>query len=236
MSIGLEPILEWNMTAQEAKAFKVCLLWLRNAREFFPENEVGRIPKKGDPRKSSIVRYAWKMVRETAGYGLKDEEVSLYVRAQCEMLRSIQLGGRHVRVGPNCLTGDKAWVRWKMWQREHARSYERQQHATSSEVKTPTYKLTQELEKSRDFLEKKFGHLPTLNDIAIASCNGDIARWAGLYSISPFYILLSPFCYEAFQGRKIQEVIPSVDFNIYKKDIDTTAIEEFKKIFPHEVY
>ena len=55
---SLEDILNYEMTPEEAKAFKLALLWEELCQQEFPDERRVSL-KKGDPRKSTLFRYCY---------------------------------------------------------------------------------------------------------------------------------------------------------------------------------
>ena len=63
----LDAIVEHNMTPIEAKAVKIGIIWMKLSKEVFPNYNHMRV-KKGDPRKSALFRYCYKLIKETKGH------------------------------------------------------------------------------------------------------------------------------------------------------------------------
>ena len=116
--VKLEAILDYDLDELEAKAYKLCLIWIERSRKIFPDYQHSGM-KRGDPRKSLIFKYCYKLVRETQGV-LEDKDYALYIRAQLDVLRHINTGKKTAPlIDANCLVGDKAWKRWKLWKRKY---------------------------------------------------------------------------------------------------------------------
>ena len=108
----LEAILHYQMPPLEAKAYKLALLWQDATAKEYPEYNHIRLRKKGDPRKSLLFKYCYKLARETQGL-IPDEQYPLYILAQLHILKHIATDNLHARIGPEILCGEKAWWRWK---------------------------------------------------------------------------------------------------------------------------
>ena len=110
----LERILKYDMSPEEAKAYKLCLLWDSICQKEMPNYKFSKSKASGDPRKSLLFRYCYKLLKETKGL-IGDKDYRLYITAQIHVLCSITDGEVHALISPQCLTGDKAWRRWKLW-------------------------------------------------------------------------------------------------------------------------
>ena len=107
-------ILEYDMSKEEALAFRLAILYMQLARQYFPNyNHVG-LPKKGDPRKSELFRYCWKMLKEA---DLTFDEYRPYIQSQLAILKNIKIGEDHPLIHPRCLVGKVAWRRWGVWKK-----------------------------------------------------------------------------------------------------------------------
>src|SRR5579885_1638384 len=102
MEYNLDPIFEYNMNAEETLAYKLGLLWMAISDKLMPDYKYAtRYPKKGDPRKSSLFKYCWKLSRETKGL-IDVKDYKLYIAAQIHMLMAIEIGNTHPNIGPWC--------------------------------------------------------------------------------------------------------------------------------------
>lgn len=185
----------------------------------FPNyNHTNGYPKTGDPRKSMLFKYCYKLIKETQGL-IKPEEYKFYIKAQLDLLKA---NVEAPVINPSCLVGDKAWIRWKIWKKELDRK-------NSNISKEDTFKIEKNtiiknLNSTKEFLIGKFGK--DINKEIISNYKVDISRWINLGKIDPIYALLSPWI------TKYGEVIN--DFDIYRKFITEDVKEEFKKIFSYE--
>lgn len=110
-------IAKWNMSPEEAKVFKLCLMWEYYTSVLIPTIQVTKLPKKGDPRKSYLFRNCWKLYRETNTL-IKDDEYKRYIQAQIEILKDIKSEGVCSHIDAGCLHGEPAWIRWLVWQKK----------------------------------------------------------------------------------------------------------------------
>lgn len=231
---SLEPILDYEMTDQEAKAYKVCLIWMKMCNKVLPDYKYTTLPKNGDPRKCHLFRVVWKLLRETKGI-VKDEELAHYIRAQLEILKGIKReSGAHVLIDPICLTGEKAWVRWQIWRRKFEASSRAENQRREVEERTPLYKIAKEIDKTRAFFSRYYDPLPTQEQVTEMITNKNLKRWVMLGKVSLYYVLHSPYCRNAFHHLKLSDYFSNIDLALYANDITPESHTVFRARFPHE--
>ena len=221
MSDRLQDILIYNMTEEEARAFKVCMLWEETIQEELPGYQTSKLSKKGDPRKCSLFKYCFKLIRETKGL-LKNEEYRLWVRAQVQVMKNITDGRVHALVDEKILAGDKAWVRWKMWKSKYDKKINK---PAVAEVKESLTVIKGELKRTRKFLESQYQGMPSLQEIERNINDRMIIRWLTLGKVSPYYVLLSPLVRKAMSGTTFEDQFV-FDLAFYKNCI-TPEVEKF---------
>jgi hypothetical protein len=225
---GMDIALHYNMDEEQTQAYQICLIWLETSKKVFPDYKHYRMPKKGDPRKSLLFKYCYKLVRETKGI-IPIGEYPLYVRAQLDILKAITDGKQHPMVDPNILTGNKAWVRWLIWKKK----YDQKVKAIKEKIDTPIHKIKQELENTRAHLVKHFHGLPTLGQMQQALDNKNLFRWIAGKQLSPYYLVLSPFILKLFPEYEGLET--NTDLDVYREQINVEVAEVFEQIFPNEL-
>lgn len=220
----LEPIIDYNMPILQAKAYKIGLIWIELSRKLFPDyKHVNGYPKRGDPRKSSLFRFCYKLVRETQGL-VPDNEYRLFIKAQLQMLKALDLGqGVHPRIDPGCLVSDKAWIRWKMWKRKYDQIAKRQTKEDTGLDMASEAVVYRELMSTKKFLEGRFDDL---EEECFMTASRDIERYIALGKISGYYALLSPW---VKRHCKL-----TIDLKLYDKSITPDIIAKFREIFPNE--
>lgn len=219
----LEPITDYQMDELQAKAYKVGLLWQFYSRQMFPNYTHDRgYPRKRDPRKSRLFQFCYKLVRETQGL-IPDEEYSLYVKAQLQILAHINVGDGHPMIGPFCLAGDKAWVRWKIWKKKYDVQFKNTTKAELDLEKTPLKAVCEELDKTKAYLFGKFGGQPKEQDIMMGA--RDMERWIGLEKVSGYYAVLSPWV------KKYCKNI-TIDLSLFQTTLEMENY--FRQIFDYE--
>lgn len=211
---SLEPIIEYKMTAQQALAYKLCIAWLVLSRKIFPYYKHSKgLPRAGDPRECSLFRYCFKCVRETAGL-IPENEYNLYVKAQLDVLRAIDIDGKHPRIEPTCLCSDKAWVRWKMWRSK----YEKLVVKPNDVPIVDTDSIVKELQKTKIFLSNQF----ELKEEQYMMGAKDLERWISLGKVSGYYAVLSPWVKKYCKNIKI-------DLTVFKTNKELE--DKFKELF-----
>lgn len=224
---SLEPIIDYEMTPLQAKAYKLGLQWLVLSRKCFPNYRHSKgYPRKGDPRRCMLFQCCLKAVRETQGL-IPDNEYKFYIKAQLDVLRAIDIGGRHPQIEPNCLAGDKAWVRWKIWKRQ----YDKLAKGGSSKEEagldvTPLADIIKELNTTKAFLEGRFEGHPKEEQIMMG--HRDMERWITLGKVSGYYASLSPWV------KKYCKTL-TVDLELYTKSITPEVKEHFNNQFAYEL-
>jgi hypothetical protein len=231
--LSLEPILTYKMTPDEAQAYKLCVIWSDLCLEILPEYGHFNIPRKGDPRKSHLFRYCWKLLRETKNL-IKDTDYQDYIRAQLEVMKNIKIKDASPRIDPMILVGEKAWKRWMLWKRRFDRLGKSHSLGRGEDIQAPIYVVVQGLEKSCEFLRQRFEGHPSPVQIQQAKESGDLKQWVALGQVSPYYILLSPFCRRVFPQMQFDNYFPTTDFDLFKKSCTMEVLEIAKRIYPSE--
>jgi hypothetical protein len=225
MEFSLEPIIEYDFSDLESQAYKVCVLWISLSRKVFPEYKHGTgLPKKGDPRKCQLFKYAYKLIRESQGV-IKPEDLSLYIKSQLDMLKAITQQSDFPFIGPQILVGDKAWIRWKMWKRQYDAISKRQTLDEANLDMIPFEAVKKGLEETKQFLIGKFEGEPKEEQIMMGHV--DMSRWVGLGKVSPFYAILSPWV------KKYVKIV-NLDPLVYEKSVTQDVIDLFKNLFHYE--
>ena len=224
----LEEIVEYRMTEEQAKAFKLALVWEQLCRKEFPDLPHVRLRKKGDPRKSVLFRHCYGLVKDMKGV-LKDEDLHLYLRSQLQVLKAVGC----VRVEPAVLRGEKAWRRWKFWKRRYDKEMNTKQTAEEVGVSAPLHAVKREIASTRAFLERKFGGRYARRPVFDAVWQGIMTRWLNYANVSPYYIVLSSWVGEALEGRDIEEVF-LFDTGVYWRSITEEVRKAFREAFPEE--
>lgn len=225
----IDAIEIYNMDELEARACHIASLWLEQSRKAFPDYRHSRM-KKGDPRKSLIFKISYKLARETNGV-LDPKEYQLYVRAQLDVLKYINSGKDHPLIDANCLVGERAWNRWKMWKKRYESIKKKPQETTASGI--GYQKAIDGIEKTKEFLTKTFNSDLSFEKYHESYINNNIFRWITLGKISPYYLTLSPFISKLFNEQDYKKI--NFDINVYKSCINENVKQFFAKTFPFEL-
>jgi hypothetical protein len=222
----LDAIFEWNMTVQEAEAYKLCLIWEEQIKKLFPNGRFARIPDKGDPRKCNLFKHCWKLHRLTRGL-LKEDEYKLYVVANLHILKH-----HNARIEPNSLCGDKAWVRWRVWKR----MYDKKALEVRGEEVPPSLsvspKIVIELDRTKLFLFEKSEGAPT-KEKTKAFLERSMKIWVSMGKVSYYYIVLSPWINELAKIEDLEQKY-LFDASLYREKADEGVKAFFKKEFEYE--
>lgn len=224
MEYNLDPIFEFRMNEEETLAYKLGLLWMATSHKLFPGyKHASGFPKKGDPRKSSLFKYCYKLMRESKGL-IEPKDYQFYISAQLQMLKAIEIGNTHPLIGPWCLVGEKAWVRWKMWKRKYDNIGKSKTLEDVGLDKSNFEEVKKELDKTKKFMDNKFG---TLTEETFQLKTKEIARNISLGTISGFYAALSPW---------VTKHCKLGDYDLtYFKTVDQHGRDYFDKLFSEHV-
>lgn len=220
MEYNLDPILEYQMNEDEAVAYKIGLLWMAISSQVIPNYKyISSFPKKGDPRKSSLFRYCHTFMNRTKGL-IDPKDYKLYIAAQLQMLKAIEIGNLHPNIGPWCLIGDKAWTRWKIWKRKYD-NVGKSKSLKEAGLETASFEeVKKELDKTKKFIISKFGNF---TEESFKSHSKDIERYISLGMICGFYAALSPWTVKYCK-------LENIDLNYYS-NVSEEALNYFHKVF-----
>lgn len=212
-----EKIIIFKMTNQEAKAFRLALLWISLTRKFLPKDasvSVATLPK-GDPRKGYLFKMCWKLLRETTGL-LKEQDYKYYFAAQLSMLKNIHRDNGHAHVSHNVFVGEKAWVRWKIWKKLF------DERICAADLPQNDDHIIDELNRTKVFLQKT----------AVSKFNiDDLKKWVLSGDVSLIYIELSPVV------KKLTidlSTIFNYDPSLLKNKLTGRVQDHFQEIFRSE--
>lgn len=240
---SLIEIKKWNMDATEATVFKLCLLWEETVEKELKGialNHVTKLRKKGDPRKSTLFKYCWKLFRETNGL-IPINEYRLYIRAQIQVFKNLErdFGKRkegEPRIDAQILCGPKAWMRWMYWKNLYLKQTKVDEHAEKVQTEATdgyAYKVGMELAHTKAFMEKQAGGEITKDFIKQICSDRTLLRWVTFGKVSPFYVILSPWVTEAY-GNTFEKA-NNVKLGVYVESTNEAVKEHFKQHFGQEM-
>lgn len=218
---NLEPIIEYSMPEDHAFAYKLGLMWVNFSKKLFPNCRVTNYPRKGDPRNSSLFKYCYKLQKDTKGL-IEPADYKLYIMAQLQILKAIEIDNAHPYIAAQCLVGDKAWVRWKVWKKKFDNI---QKAKTLKEVKLETLDIESiktELNQTKKLLDTKIKDEAQFIEMA-----KDIERWVSFGKVSGYYAVLSPWV-------KKHCLMNGVDISQYRASITVEVEEYFRNLFSRE--
>lgn len=218
---NLDPIFEYGMSPDEGTAYEIGLMWMEMSNKVFPEiRNLARFPKKGDPRKSSLFRYAHTMIQKTRGI-LDPKDYKLYITAQLQMLKSIEINGSmHPHITPTILLGDKAWTRWRMWKSKFDNMNQSKKSQDVVPVNSGKFdEAKASLDRTKKFLDSKFEH--TEENFKLNAHN--MKRWVSLTQVCGYYAAISPWVAKYCN-------LGDIDLEYYKTK-DQTITDYFDSLF-----
>lgn len=229
LNVRLNAIFDYEMDELEAKAYKLCLLWMEKSRKIFPNYQHSTL-KSGDPRKSLMFKVCYKLVRETQGI-LEEKDYPLYVRAQLDVLRHINTGKVCPLIDTNCLVGEKAWKRWKLWKKKFDAISKKPSEANIAPA-PGVRKAIDGLNSTKEFLAKTLGPEPTIERYKECYTNNNLFRWINIGKISPYYLCISPYILEIMRDEDLKRL--NFDPDLYKNCITDEVKNIFKELFRYE--
>ena len=141
------------------------------------------------------------------------------------ILKGINDGTIHANIDPNCLIGERAWARWKVWEKKYKQVQEFS--GANQEIKKNPAAIIRDLKNTKAFLLDIFKKSPTAEDLKEASKNRVILKWVHYHKITPYFVLLCPHI------DKNQSW--GVDLKLYEKDITEEVEDWFKENFNEEL-
>ena len=211
---------KFKLDPTEAKAWKVAILYLNTLEKVFPAYEKAKNVYSGDPRKTNLWKYCFKLVRER-GEEIGQFEWEQYIRAQLDIIKINQ--GDDGYVTPGCLVGDAAWGRWVVFKKS-MNAVAMQPSAEQVGIVVDLEKVRKSLKESREFLLKR---LKVVSKEVILKAHGErvLFRWAAQGFISPYFISLCDLI------PKTEEIFEKFSIDV-KKYLVTGGKFLFDEIFP----
>lgn len=227
---NLDPIFTHKMSMAESETYQIALLWEEELSRAFPAEERqrlpahNRLPRTKDPRKSALFKYCWKIRRELKGL-IRHEEMPLFIRGNLLILKKYD-----ACVDINAMTGEKAWMRWKVYQRW----FKQKQQETAS---TPQLegvldqKIAKQLDRTKKFIFDHCDGEPTFEKLKAFHDDGILGLWIAQDQISKYYVALSPFMkpYAEELARKYM-----FDIKLHISKASEGVLAYFREEFSHE--
>lgn len=230
--LSLQTIVDLKMSSEEAETFKLALIYENEFSKIF-KNIDGQtyrrnfLPRKKDPRDSYLFRQCWKLRRETRDL-LEPSEYKNYIQSNLFIIKTNE---GHIQ--PNCINGDKSWIRYKVWKRIYDKKLaEKNSKLEKKEVKLDHKKLA-EIDKTKKFLFEKCKGTPKYEQILDFIQSGSFNLWIATEKISPFYLSLSIFIDKAGMKNKLFS-FSKVSEGFIKEKTTKDIIDYFEKEFDFE--
>lgn len=221
------------MSPVEGEVFHIAMIYEQEYRKAYGDQIDGisfrrnSMPRRGDPRKSNLFRNCWKLRRETRGL-LEQTEYRNYIRANLFIIKSYS---GHVE--PNCITGDKAWIRYKVWKRRYDAKIAEANCQIPVKPTTTDPRVFAEIDKTKKFLYEKCEGTPTFEKLIKFIDMGYFKLWVATGKISPYYLELSPVVLKS-QNKQQLFSICTFSESIMQEKITEEIKEYFKKEYGYE--
>lgn len=229
--VDFDSIFQWNMDALEVEAFKLAVCYEKTFRKIFGSETDGQtlrmnsLPKRSDPRKSNLFRHCWKMRRETRGL-IEGEEYKNFIHANIIIIKL-----NNGRIQPNCICGDKSWIRYKVWKRRYdVKMAELNSVAPPPSVSTTNPKIIAEIDRTKKFLFERCEGEVSIDKINGFINNGIFKFWVASGKVTPYYVLLSPFI------KTSDELLSGLGSSagVFRDKLTTEVKDYFAYEFKHE--
>lgn len=228
-----ENIKKYKMDEIEIKVYKLCLLWEKLVDKEFPKGvKVTKLRKTGDPRKSILFKYCWKMLRETRGL-IEDREYQLYIRSHLQVFK--HLPEATARIDPVILCGEKAWKRWLYWRNLYKAQGKVQEH--EEQVKSDAssgfaQKIHAELKRTKEFLKKQAKGPINEDFIKMVIENRSLLRWVTFGKVSPYYVVLSPLVKNQLEVTFAEHY--KIKLGVFESTVNDPIKKHFADLFSNE--
>lgn len=229
--MNLQAAFDYRMSGEEIETYQIAIQYEEEFMKLFRGEVDGqsyrrnRLPVRNDPRKSVLFRHCWALRRETRGL-LKPEQYRQFIHANLAVLKL-----NHAQPEPTAIRGDKAWIRWKVWERWYRKKQEEMDATLPKHSFAADPKIMKEIDKSKRFIFEQCEGEPTEAKIQAFIESGMFRVWVMMGKVSPFYITLSPFV-----GEKSEELATSCsqDPVLLRERTTDDVCAYFREEFKHE--
>ena len=228
-----EKIGKWRMTPDEASVYGLALLYQQEFLKLFQGTDqsykLNTVPKTIDPRKSNLFRHCWRLRRETKGL-LQPDQYRQYIHANLMVLKL-----NKAAVRPDCICGDRAWIRWKVWERWYNQKIDETNVTLDikAEANLAEPRIIRDIDQTKKFVFEICEGSPTQDKVKELIDSGNFRVLVMMRKISPCYLVLSPFVSKSCDVAKLAAdccIDPALI-----KDLANEAVRNyFKKEFEHE--
>jgi hypothetical protein len=229
----LQTIAKYDLTPKETAAYKVAAIYEHLLKKMFPNyRHICGLGK--DPRTSLIFRHAWKVIEEHGHEMTGKDDYKVYVMAQLKVFKTYLDRGEPVLINPNCLSGDGAWARFKLYEKRYEQSKAFQTVEAANIQVNSDDRIVKELKKTKDYFFIKFKrHDP--QDIISALDDRSLLRWVVMKNVSGYYPHMSPLVKKWLVDKKqtVSEYFGH-SLDVYSKGITPAAYDYFNQEFTYE--
>lgn len=213
---------KYDLNPKETLAYQCCIIYEHCANMIFPKYRHSRLPKKGDPRKCSLFKHAYKMVNYLEGK-LEKKYYPYFIKSQFDIFKKIhEATGNCPLITPNIISSAKSASRWKVWKYYNDKiKHINTEHNT---VNASQSLLLNEFSKTIDFMNSNSEIFKDINNFLNNS--KEILKFCILKKLSPYYIALSPWIqkitykeeiYQISNSETILEIMSEEDKKLHKK-------------------
>lgn len=213
---------------QEIRALTLYHHWVVNIKKILPDMRHGKFNEDKDPRKSNIFRYCYKLQREST---LEEKNYENYIRAQLIILKFLSKKyNTELVIDVNCICGEKAWKRWKVYQ---ARLIKTKNDSVNKYISFPNItKLEKEFNSTFIFLKDK---IQILNEENIKNNIENIVIWFNLRKINPYFIIYNRIINNMYSHEDIRKIF-KIDPILYLERTNDRIRQLYFKIFKEIPY
>jgi hypothetical protein len=229
----LEDIIKFDLNPKEAAAYKVAAIYDHLLHKMFPNyRHICGLGK--DPRSSLVFRHAWKVIEEHGHEMTGKDDYKVYVMAQLKVFKTYLDRGEPVLINPNCLSGDSAWVRFKLYEKRYEQSKAFQTVEAANIQVNSDDRIVKELKKTKDYFFLKFKK-HCADDVVRALDDRSLLRWVVMKNVSGYYPHISPLV-KKWLEEKNQSVVEYFGhaLAVYGKAITPVAYDYFNQEFTYE--
>lgn len=229
----LEDIAKFDLTPKEAAAYKIAAIYEHLLHKMFPQyRHICGMGK--DPRTSLIFRHAWKVIDEHGHEMTGKDDLKVYVMAQLKVFKTYLDRGEPVLINPNCLSGDGAWARFKLYEKRYEQSKVFQTvEAANIQVNTDD-RIVKELKKTKEYFFLKFKR-HDVKDILSVLEDRSLLRWVIMKNVSGYYPHMSPVVKKWLTDKNLKVTnYFGYSLDLYGKSISSNAQSYFKQEFAYE--
>lgn len=218
----------------EIEAYKVAVIYEQEYRKAFVNEQIKMdkinfLPQKSDPRKSYLFRYCYKMIKNLRGL-IDPTQYRDYISGNILIIKQ-----NNGVIKPNCLSGDKAWFRYKVYDRKIKIAQSEINALAPRPSSASDEKICIELDATKHHI-----HTMCMDEIKSKKQKmqefyekGIFKLWTMTGKLSPYYLILSPLMSQICDTNQLLELCPSSK-SVYEGKITEEVKNYFKSEFLDE--